>query len=104
MLQLLTIKQVALLLALSPVTVTHWSYGHRPAPEEFPAPIKIGRQLRYLASDIDQWIVAQRNGGPTPSVQAFALGTPTGRRRGRPRKVAKSAPSRATIGARNDGE
>lgn len=88
--QLLTIEQVALLLALSPVTVTHWSYGRRAAPKQFPAPIRVGRQLRYLETDIDRWIVARRGGDPVPPVLGCAQHASPVRRRGRPPKVAKA--------------
>ena len=45
-LQLLAIPRVASLLDLAKLTISHWAYGHRPAPEGFPKPIRVGRQLR----------------------------------------------------------
>lgn len=76
--QLLTIDQIAARLGFSPVTIAHWAYGHRRAPENFPAPIHIGRQLRFVAADIDAWISALRG------VPDAASEPP--RRRGRARK------------------
>ncbi|EQD61976.1 hypothetical protein B1A_09526 [mine drainage metagenome] len=76
--QLLTIDQIAERLGFSPVTIAHWAYGHRRAPENFPAPIHVGRQLRFVAADIDAWISALR--GVTDTVSESP------RRRGRARK------------------
>lgn len=87
--QLLTIKQVATLLVLSPVTVTHWSYGRRPAPAKFPSPIKVGRQVRYLAADVDDWILAKC--GRTPTFTSCTDDSRARRPRGRPRKLAMPA-------------
>lgn len=79
--QLLKIDEVAAQLGLSPVTIQHWAYGHRSAPANFPAPIRIGRQLRFVDVDVDGWIRGLR-GEPSGSTE------PVGqhRRRGRPRK------------------
>lgn len=79
--QLLKIDEVATQLGLSPVTIQHWAYGHRPAPANFPMPIRIGRQLRFVDADVDGWIRSLRGepGGPTETLDQH-------RRRGRPRK------------------
>ena len=79
--QLLKIDEVATQLGLSPVTIQHWAYGHRPAPTNFPAPVRIGRQLRFVDADVDGWISSLR-GAPSETTE------PVGqrRRRGRPRK------------------
>lgn len=81
--QLITIDDVAQLLALSKVTVTHWSYGHRPAPESFPVPIRIGRQLRYVAEDVDTWIMAKRG----LQAKSDITSSHSPKRRGAPRKT-----------------
>jgi predicted DNA-binding transcriptional regulator AlpA len=57
--QLLTIEQVANVLALSSATVMNWSYGRKPAPKLFPQPIKVGNRLRYLESEVEHWIAAK---------------------------------------------
>jgi predicted DNA-binding transcriptional regulator AlpA len=79
-----TIEEVALLLVLSEATVRHWSYGHRPPPKGFPRPIRIGRQLRYVAADLDAWISG------ICTAEATVAPEETAKKRGRPRKV-KSA-------------
>ena len=47
---LLDIDDVAKLIKLSPATIENWAYGRKPAPAGFPAPIKVGRLLRYQDS------------------------------------------------------
>lgn len=76
--QLLKIDEVATQLGLSPVTIQHWAYGHRSAPANFPVPVRIGRQLRFVDSDVDGWIRGLRG--------EFTESASPQRRRGRPRK------------------
>lgn len=80
--KLLTMQDIAAILALSEVTVRHWGYGHRPPPENFPQPIRVGRQLRYVADELDDWICGLRGTQAAAPRQAAA-----GKTRGRPRKV-----------------
>lgn len=102
MLQLETIEEVAVRVRFSPVTITHWAYGRRPAPAKFPQPIKVGRQVRYIASQIDEWIldqcdgvVASRHSGaprrdlPYGDVGDMANDVSGPRKRGRPRKTGR---------------
>lgn len=84
---LLTIAQTAELIQMSPVTVSHWAYGQRPRPDDFPAPIKVNRNLRYVAQDLDDWIERRRiRIGRNPMTSSLAV--PSAHRRGRPRKLA----------------
>ncbi|MGN6120562.1 MAG: helix-turn-helix transcriptional regulator [Rhodanobacter sp.] len=83
--QLLKINEVATQLGLSPITVQHWAYGHRPAPANFPEPVRIGRQLRFVDSDVDGWIRGLRG--------EFTESSSPQRRRGRPRKSKDVSPS-----------
>lgn len=100
MLQLETIDDVAGRTRLSPVTITHWAYGRRPAPKNFPNPIKVGRQVRYIAAQIDEWILAQAEDGsaprglPSPDFDLSRIKAANddgqaspARKRGRPRKT-----------------
>lgn len=93
--QLLKIDEVAIQLGLSPITIQHWVYGHRPAPANFPAPIRIGRQLRFVDADVDGWIRALR-GDPAESTEPFHE-----RRRGRPRKSKDAHPSTSARSCRS---
>ena len=80
--QLLNIATVAAILGFSRITVEHWAYGHRPAPDGFPSPVRIGRQLRYIDAEIGVWIASLRfQEAPKPPTLASAR-----RRPGRPRK------------------
>ena len=83
--QLQKISDVAATLGLSDVTLENWSYRRRPAPAGFPSPIRVGRQLRYLQSEIEGWIRAQCGDQPASPPQAAVA--PARRRPGRPRRV-----------------
>jgi len=83
---LLTIEDVAELLSLSKVTIEHWAYRRRPAPNGFPAPLKIARRLRWRESDFDAWI-SNLSSAQLTVPDANLEGTPTRRRPGRPRKT-----------------
>jgi predicted DNA-binding transcriptional regulator AlpA len=86
--QLLKIDEVATQLGLSRITIQHWAYGHRPAPANFPSPIRIGRQLRFVDADIVGWIRGLRGESTKPTEPV-----PERRRRGRPRKSKDASPS-----------
>lgn len=85
--QLLSIATVAAILGFSRITVEHWAYGHRPAPDGFPSPVRIGRQLRYIDAEISNWIssfrIQEAQQPPTLTYQSLAR-----RRPGRPQKQA----------------
>lgn len=74
--QLHTINEVAQQLGLSPATVRHWAYGHRSPPADFPAPIKIGRRLRFIAAEIESWIRGLQGRQVEPAVVRLARGRP----------------------------
>ena len=84
---LLIINDIAGRLSLSPVTIAHWAYRRKPAPKDFPEPIKIGGRLRWRPEAIDAWLDALQE-VPRPS---DAPAADAARRRGRPRK-GKQAP------------
>jgi predicted DNA-binding transcriptional regulator AlpA len=91
-LQLLAIPRVASLLDLAKLTISHWAYGHRPAPEGFPKPIRVGRQLRYVEQEIGDWIRSQRGEPIAPdSEQPTDIASVTRRRRGRPTNAERAA-------------
>ena len=86
--RLITIPQTAVAIGMSPVTVTHWAYRRRPAPADFPNPVHVGRQVRYVAAELDAWIASLR-----AESLSKAAARPQ-RRRGRPRKVSPPAKTR----------
>lgn len=91
---LLTIPQAAVAIGMSRVTVTHWAYGRRPTPSRFPKPVHVGRQLRYVAADIDGWIESLRS-----SAAVIPPARPS-RRRGRPRMSTRNDVQIGDVGAR----
>ena len=86
--QLKTLFEAAFKTGFALKTVEHWAYRRRSPPSGFPAPIKVGRQLRYIEEEIDAWIAAKAaaRDGTThlPTVERAAESG--ARRRGRPRK------------------
>lgn len=84
--KLLTIELVALATCLSEVTIRHWAYGHRAPPAGFPKPIRVGRQIRFVEEEFNEWINAIRGAHDTPKPYV----APSAKRRGRPRKSASS--------------
>jgi predicted DNA-binding transcriptional regulator AlpA len=78
---LLIINDIAGRLNLSPVTIAHWAYRRKPAPQGFPEPFKIGNRLRWRAEAIDAWLDGLQE-VPAPKTADDAAR----RRRGRPRK------------------
>lgn len=91
--KLLTIELIALATCLSEVTVRHWAYGHRAPPPGFPKPIRVGRQIRFVEEEFNDWIDAIRGKPETPAPTVAS----SEKRRGRPRKSAQS------IGEVSDG-
>lgn len=86
--RLLTIPQVADRIQMSRTTVRHWAYRRRPAPPTFPDPVRINRNLRYVAQDIDEWIDSLRDkAGSPPLLLPGPNASLNRRRRGRPRKA-----------------
>jgi predicted DNA-binding transcriptional regulator AlpA len=74
--RLLTIALVAQVLCLSPVTVAHWAYGRRAAPDGFPPPLKIARRLRWREEDISHWLESlATDAGATLSAPSSSLTT-----------------------------
>ena len=51
---LLTIKEVAVWLRLNPATIYHLAQKGK-----IPGAVKIGRQWRFIRSDVEEWINAQ---------------------------------------------
>lgn len=103
MLQLETIEDVARRTRFSPVTIAHWAYGRHAAPLNFPHPIKVGRQVRYISAQLDEWILAQAGVAPAPPALPSSDFDPPrekaandasqpspARKRGRPRKHAEA--------------
>lgn len=85
---LLTIPQAAERIQMSRATVKHWAYRRRPAPPGFPDPVRINRNLRYIAQDIDEWIDSLRDKVERRPVFSPERDANLNRRRcGRPRKV-----------------
>ncbi len=81
---LLIINDIAGRLSLSPVTIAHWAYRRKPAPKDFPEPIKIGNRLRWRPEAIDAWLDALQKVPHSATEDAPAADA--ARRRGRPRK------------------
>ena len=51
--QLLTVKQIAKLLVLSPRTIYRLA-----AEDRMPAPVRVGRSVRWDTKDIEAWLAA----------------------------------------------
>jgi excisionase family DNA binding protein len=60
--RLLTIREVADMLAVSPQTIHGWRYAGRPCP---PA-ILIGNRLRFRRTDVQEWIAEQSETAEQP--------------------------------------
>lgn len=73
---LLTADDIATLLRVRITTVYQWSSGVRNPPPGFPAPLHIGKRVRWRADEVRQWLEACRHAEP-----------PAKRGRGRPRKL-----------------
>lgn len=86
---LLDFNATAGLILFSPATIANWAYGRKPAPKGFPAPIKVGRILRYRRLDLETWIANLRGGESVlSSASESNIASTTKRRpRGRPRLV-----------------
>lgn len=85
---LLDFADVGRLITFSQATIANWAYRRKPAPQGFPAPIKVGRILRYRRIDIERWIDNLRGGGVVSAcVLGAASAEPLRRPRGRPRKI-----------------
>lgn len=76
---LLSIEQVAIVTGFSKDTVKHWVYHDRPAPINFPIPVKPGGSVRFIKKEILDWIDALKSTRGTQVLQP--------RKRGRPRKI-----------------
>lgn len=90
----MTIFDSAKKICLAERTVENWAYGRRPAPEGFPAPVHVGRQLRYIEAEVDAYIAAlaaARLGQPALDLRGTAT---TRRPPGRPRKVLAGSSAR----------
>lgn len=83
--QLFDIRRVAAAIGFSPATITHWAYRRRPAPNGFPEPIHVGRQLRYIKEEVDTWVASRAAARPGQQQNELA-NTTVSRRRGRPCK------------------
>ena len=82
--QLITISACATKITFAQATVSNWAYGRSPAPSGFPAPLRAGRQLRYILAEVDDWISSRAAARPGQPQAAVA---PARRRPGRPRKI-----------------
>jgi predicted DNA-binding transcriptional regulator AlpA len=95
--QLDTISSLAGFINFSDATVANWTYGRRPPPAGFPAPIRVGRQLRYIREEVEAWLKerAAARPGQEQATQlkdtATASATPGRRRPGRPKKAVAAA-------------
>lgn len=54
--QLLTLRELADVVRYSVRTIENWAYGRAPAPPNFPKPFRMGRDLRWRASDVTAYI------------------------------------------------
>jgi len=97
--QLDTISSLAGFINFSDATVANWTYGRRPPPAGFPAPIRVGRQLRYIREEVEAWLkerAAARPGQEQATQIPITVPVSTARRRpGRPSN-AEIAARRAT--------
>ena len=91
---LLRLDEAATLVSLSLATLQNWAYKRRPAPENFPEPVRIcggtGTRptLRYRRADLEAW-VARLSVGIDERSQAQLQSSPASTsRRGRPRTAA----------------
>ncbi len=76
---LLDIAQTADFIGFSYSAVRHWTYGTKPAPAGWPAPLKVGgKSRRYRRSDLEAWVLDLGS-----SIQPQQHET-SGKRRGRP--------------------
>lgn len=79
---LLSIEQVAIVTGFSKDTVKHWVYKDRPAPINFPVPVKPGGNVRFIKEEILAWIDTLKSARTSPVEFISAA-----RKRGRPRKL-----------------
>lgn len=102
MVLLLDFAASAAVISIGKTTLRKWAYRAQPAPPGFPAPVRVGRLLRYRLSDLEAWVAGlppahSGNSFPPASEAAQMSDCPAGkgvvpqqplRRPGRPRKVA----------------
>lgn len=94
--ELLTADDLAQVLRVSTGVIYHWGLGTKRAPDGFPAPIKLGRLLRWRRADVQAWLEAAPALLPSPLLPPSSSG---GRRRHRaPLDVALPAPPAAPAG------
>ena len=79
---LLDLYEAAALVGFSSSSVRHWTYGHKPAPTGWPAPVHVGRNIRYRRADLENWVAGL---GTPAATQLFADSTEAAPRRGRGR-------------------
>lgn len=85
---LLNFEEVARLIVFRQATIENWAYRRSPAPLGFPAPVKVGRLLRYKRSDIEGWIDKLGTSEANTDLVSKARGN---RRRGSPTNYERSA-------------
>lgn len=79
---LLSIEQVATVTGFSKDTVKHWVYRDRPAPVNFPVPVKPGGSVRFIKEEILAWIDTLKSNRKKPEQSLLVP-----KKRGRPRKI-----------------
>lgn len=102
MVLLLDFSASAAVISIGKTTLRKWAYRAQPAPPGFPAPVRVGRLLRYRLSDLEAWVAGlppahSRDSIPPAPESAQVSDCIAGkgevapqpsRRPGRPRKVA----------------
>jgi predicted DNA-binding transcriptional regulator AlpA len=56
MVLLLDFAASAAVISIGKTTLRKWAYRAQPAPPGFPAPVRVGRLLRYRLSDLESWV------------------------------------------------
>jgi len=94
----LNMRQVAALVGISYDSVRSWHYALRTPPAGFPRAIKIGKSVRWLASDIDNWLHSMSVAAGNPPAPMPAEPKPAKRGPGRPRKLLKQGVQAGGLG------
>jgi len=89
--QLLSLKQLAVLLGIAEQTI----YNRHSVGGDLPTVIKLGRLIRFKPSDVEQWLDKKSqvaaSGLINNQCSALPIDVPVSKRRGRPCKTAQRA-------------
>lgn len=88
---LLDLAEAAGLLGFSYSTIRHWTYERNRTPPGWPAPVRIGRSVRYRRQDLERFIETLniQGAGPVAPIPKSSQ-TPTAIPRGRATHVEKA--------------